>query len=91
MSGIASFIKAIKEGDIESKEQTPRQKNPFEEFIDRFVSYLPWSLLGLLALIGGSFYLFLPSGNTVIRPPPPPSSSKEEDPKEDAAADKKNQ
>ena len=71
ISGTSNFIKAIKSGDIESRLQQPKQSNPFEEFIDRFVSYLPWSLLGLLALIGGTFFLFLPSGDTVIRPPAP--------------------
>jgi hypothetical protein len=37
-------------------------------------------------LIGGTFYLFLPSGNTVMRPPPPPAtaSSNIKDPSEES-------
>jgi hypothetical protein len=90
-SGVSKFIKAIKDGDIDSQQQKPREKNPFEEFIDRFTKYLPWSLLGLLAMIGGTFYLFLPSGNTVIRPPPPPMVPDISDIRSGSAAAKKEQ
>jgi hypothetical protein len=85
-SGVDNFIRGIKDGKIEPRQQQPRQKNPFEEFADTFVNYLPWSLIGLLALIGGTFYLFLPSGNTVMRPPPPPAtaSSNIKDPSEES-------
>jgi hypothetical protein len=69
---VSDFIKAVESGEIESKQQEARQKNQFEEFVDRFVAYLPWSLLGMLAMFGGAFYLFLPGSNTVVRPTTPP-------------------
>ena len=85
------MIKAIKDGEIESRQQQPRQKNPFEEFVDTFTRYLPWSLLGLLAMIGGTFFLFLPSGNTVMRPSPPAMVPEIKHPREESAAAKKDQ
>ena len=80
MFGVSAFFRAIENGEIKAMEQEAIKKNPFEEFTDRFVSYLPWSLLGMLALFGGALFLFLPAqSNTVIRPPPPPSSGRKED------------
>ena len=87
--GVSDFFKAIENGEIEAKEQVARKKNPFEEFIDRFVDYLPWSLLGMLALFGGAFFLFLPAqSNTVIRPQPPSVAAIQEVGKKDATQKK---
>lgn len=89
---MSNFIKSIKDGNIAPQQQQPRQKNPFEQFMDRFVNYLPWSLLGLLMLIGVTFYLFLPSGSTVIRPTPPAITQEDMNHlKKENTTDKKNQ
>lgn len=87
--GVSDFLKAVENGEIEAKEQEARKKNPFEEFIDRFVDYLPWSLLGMLALFGGAFFLLLPpQSNTVIRPQPPSAIANKEVREEDATQKK---
>jgi hypothetical protein len=90
--GVSDFIKSVKNGEIESREQEARMKNPFEEFLDNFVKYMPWSLLAVLGVLGGTFYIFLPKSyadNTRIRPSPPSKKSVKAETGEDDVSNKK--
>ena len=77
--GVSDFIKAVRNGEILSRQQEARKKNPLEEFAEVFVKYMPWSMFAMLALFGAAFYLFLPSmeDNRVTRPPSSFISKKE--------------
>lgn len=73
VAGISNFMKAVKKGEIESRQQEGRKKGPLDDFLQVFVDYMPWSLVVLFALFGAAFYLFLPK-DTALRIPPPPKS-----------------
>ena len=77
---VAEFIKAVKDGEIESRLQEKGPKNPLEEFSQLFITYMPWSLFALLTLSVVVFWLALPSTNP-IRPVAP--SREEEESKKD--------
>lgn len=71
--GVAEFIDAHQNGDIEERSQEKRKGAALEEVAEIFVKYMPWSLIGVLVLFGLSFCLFLPpmESNHVMRPPIP--------------------
>ena len=77
---VAEFIKAVKDGEIESRLQEKGPKNPLEEFSQLFITYMPWSLFALLTLFVVVFWLALPSTDP-IRPVAP--SREEEESKKD--------
>ncbi len=68
--GVAEFISAVKNDEVESREQEGKKKGPLDEFLQLFVDYMPWSLLAMFTLFGVTFYLFLPSDGPLIPPPP---------------------
>lgn len=75
--GVSEFIRAVKNGEIESREQEGKKKGPLDEFLQFFVDYMPWSLLAMFTLFGVTFYLFLPSDGPLI---PPPTSEEPQPP-----------
>jgi protein disulfide-isomerase len=81
---VADFIKAVKDGEIESKLQEKQAKNPLEEFSQLFIAYMPWSLFLVLTLFVVVFWAALPSSDP-IRPlaPSREEEEEEEEPKKD--------
>mmetsp|Transcript_35325 Transcript_35325/g.63639 ORF Transcript_35325/g.63639 Transcript_35325/m.63639 type:complete len:466 (+) Transcript_35325:259-1656(+) len=71
--GISDFITAVKNGDIESREQEQRKTSPLDEFLQVFVDYMPWSLVAMFALFITVIWLAWPwLGGGIVYPPPPP-------------------
>mmetsp|Transcript_46 Transcript_46/g.111 ORF Transcript_46/g.111 Transcript_46/m.111 type:complete len:491 (-) Transcript_46:413-1885(-) len=73
--GIAEFIEAVINGEIESREQEKRKNGPLDDFLQAFVDYMPWSLMAMFALFIVIFWLALPKlSSDIILPPPPPEA-----------------
>eukprot|EP00986_Skeletonema_menzelii_P004485 scaffold1527_cov145-Skeletonema_menzelii.AAC.19 len=77
---VTEFIKAVKDGEIESRTQEKKPNNPLEEFSQLFISYMPWSLFAVLTLFVVVFWLALPSSEPLL--PPVPSREEEESKKD---------
>merc|ERR1719232_2445673 len=58
--GVAEFIAAVKNDEIPSREQEKPKSSPLDQFFQAFVDYMPYSLLGMLALFAFVFWLALP-------------------------------
>lgn len=81
---VAEFMKAVKDGEIESRVQEKRPSNPLEEFSQLFIAYMPWSLFAMLTLFLVVFWLALPSSEPMLPPVPPTSRDEgEEESKKD--------
>lgn len=81
--GVADFIKAVKDGEIESRLQEKQAKNPLEEFSQLFIAYMPWSLFAILTLFVVVFWLALPSSDPIRPLVPSRGEEEEEEPKKD--------
>ena len=75
---VAGFIKAVKDGEIESKLQEEQRKNPLEEFSQLFITYMPWSLFAMLTLFVVVFWLALGSSDPIRPTVVAPSREEEE-------------
>lgn len=74
--GVSDFINGVKNGEIESREQEKPKPNPFDEMLQVFVDYMPWSLVLMLALFLAIFWLAMPRyDDNLLHPPPPPPRS----------------
>ena len=86
--GISNFINAVKNGEIESREQEKRKSGPLDEFLQVFVDYMPYSLIVLFGLFMSVFWLVVRFDDGPIRLPPlvpqkeggeePPASNKKD-------------
>lgn len=78
--GIPEFIAAVQDGEIEAREQEKRKDSPLDEFLQVFVDYMPWSMVAMLTLFVGVFWLALPrmGGEDIVYPPPPRAQGKKE-------------
>lgn len=83
--GVAEFVAAVKAGEVVPREQEKRKGGALEEVMQAFVDFMPYSLLAMLALFLGVFWLALPrmGGDDLVYPPPPPPPSSTAPPKEE--------
>jgi len=74
--GISEFLTAVKNGDIEPREQEKKKKGAFAQFLQSFEDHMPYSLVAMLGIIATVCWLVLPLlGEGPIIPPPPQSES----------------
>merc|ERR1712032_17735 len=72
--GISEFLTAVKNGDIEPREQEKKKQGLFAGALQIFVDHLPYSLIAFLGITATIIWLALPMlGEGPIIPPQPPS------------------
>ena len=87
---VSEFIQAVKDGEIESRVQEKQSRNPLEEFSQKFMEYMPWSLFALLSLFVVVFWLALPSSEP-LRPVVHDQVEEEETVREEEVVEKKDE
>lgn len=73
VSGIAEFISAIQNGEIEAREQEKVKKGAVDTAGQLFVDYMPYSLIAMFVLFGTVFYLAFSFDSVGPLPPLPPA------------------